>query len=463
MGNQSKLALFAVAIPLLLLVTTGVVVGDLSHGLGIWQPPHEFWQEGPPPPPEWVGRTLGGTRLYHPFWVLALARFWSRVAAFSLLVWLGCFLFIQYFRRLIRNGSFEAAIGLSKGVMPVLYTGLFLFPIHLAEFVAAIYFWDTLTNGGPMFLTPAAAIMAFAAGAIYLVRFRGNRDFEAPPVRLPGKLTSLELQPRLFETVRDAAAAVGGSPPDRLVLDLRPVFSSAIGKVQCDGEAVDGHTMLIPVTLVAALTAEEFRCLCGQSSLQVALLHPLPEPLAAVVGGVGQMVIRMAESGRVAFLVPGMGLALSLYQRASHGQAQAILFESDRITAAKLGSLDLVRGMLKAEVMIRLWQPFLTKMGADLKAGPRNPDDDPYRSLPAAFVGHVRQSDVSAILSLMGSQRVPGSVTDRLARLGYAEKEGWPALDFAPDVPAAEWIANFEDLDRALSTAERSRFVFERR
>lgn len=464
MGHPSKLALLSLAVPLTLLTITGVVVVDLSRGLSLWQPPHQFWET--PPAPQWVGATLSGSRLYHPRLVLARARWWGGAAACTLLICGALFLFVRYYHGLIARCSIPRATGLAGAVIPAIYLGIVLFPVYLAEFVAIVYFCEVLTQGGVMFATPAAAVVALIFGAACLLKFISNLDIEPLPISISGKLTTREEQPRLFAAIDTAAEAAGAACPDRVALDLPPVFISAIGPVRCEGQRIEGYLQVVSLTLARSLRPEEFRSLTAQAAVQVWLSGSLPGPIASVFEKAVRLQTRMAESGlRSLVIVPAIGLCVGLRLSTASPKVRAlgILREGDRLAAAKLGSLDLVRGLLKSAVLVQLWPKFLAAMATELRTRTQPPTEDPYELLASTFLNHIGGDEISAALAAVASRQQPGTIADRVARLGFPERENWPVLNFRPEVSAAGWINELESWERMLSSAERAKFVFERR
>jgi hypothetical protein len=137
-----------------------------------------------------------------------------------------------------------------------------------------------------------------------------------------------------------------------------------------------------------------------------------------------------------------------------HGERVAgAVAESDRIAAARFGSLDLARGLLKQYVAAALWPAFQHQMTAELKAQ-ATPEPNPYEFIGRRFAEFLTPERIAAAVS-----NAPTDFRDRLARLSCAEL---PEIAFFPFAPSLLLLRHAEALERELSTAERARVVFER-
>jgi hypothetical protein len=461
-ATRNKAIVMVLAYPFVLLLAASALRARLLEPRRLWQPPVlEPWLENAqPPPPILVGRSLLGYPLYNPDTAVARARFWGVVAGVTLLL-SGLPLIMAWrfrsmpFRRLSRTDPLICHLA------PWLpRTALILCPVYLAELLAAVYLGEVLVSGSVMYVTPVFAL-PMAAGAIaFAFGFRGTREFETPPSRLNGILLRPEAQPDLF-----SLPGIGSVP---IAATLHPSVALLDGVTQCQEEVVNGPLLLVPLTLCRVLTKAEFLCLVAQAS------EPLAWPALGwryeeAVQSVHQFrwrIIETIQSGMFARWAPGVLPALSLCRYLAEGRPDTSArvmspsYEGDRTTAAKLGSLDLARAMLKTNVCLRVWSSFEVQMGRDLTSGETRPRE--YRRLARQFQSAITEDAILTAFRQLEADREPGALQDRLARLGYAGPDDWPKLDFSPAEPAIEMIRDADAIEQALSAAERALFVLER-
>jgi hypothetical protein len=442
----TKATVMVLAYPLLLLLAASAVRARLLEPRTFWQPA-ALEQNAQPPPPILVGRSLLGYPLFNPDMVVARARFWATVAV-ATLISCGLPLIAAWrFRSMPsrRPSGTDPSICRLAPWLPRI--ALMLCPVYLTEFLAAVYLGEVLLNGSVLYVTPVFALPVASGAIAFAFGFHATRGRETPPARLNGILLRPEAQPDLF--------SLPGIGTVHIAATLHPSVALLDGTTQCHEDVVKGRLLLVPLTLCQVLTKAEFRCLVAQSSEPLAWAA-LGWQYEAAVQSVHQFRWRMIEttqSGMFARWAPGVLPALSLCIYLTEGRpdtsARVISpsFESDRTTAAKLGSLDLARAMLKTHVCLHVWPSFELQMRRE--TGPMD------RQLAQQFHDAITGDAIRAAFRHLEANHEAGALPERLARLGYAGPDAWPNLDFSPREPATEMIRNADAIERSLSAAER--------
>jgi hypothetical protein len=454
-GIRSRLSLVILFVPALLLGATAAVRVALMQPWTVWQPPiDEPWlPNAQAPPAEIVGRNLFGGRLYSPRTVLARARVAGTAAAATLVLVAAVLVLLGRFRLLAARPSPWAAwiCGTARAALRV--SGL-LAIVYLLELLAAVYFLEVLLSGGATFVTPAYGCLIVLGSAVHLYRVWSEPGADTPAPRINANLLDRAEQPELFAELARIAKAAAECGVEHVAAMLEPDFAMAVGPLQCGETVVEGYIALVSLPLSACLTVEEFRAVAAQSFAPIAWhggayasrirgVHRRAEQLYR------KLAPRDTTVGRVSVFLPRLGfcmLALQPAEDESQRFADAVT-EADRIAAARFGSRDLARGLLKSHVALDLWPPYYREMTAQLKCG----QPHAYEFIGRGFAEHVAEKGIAA--------GVPEVLRTRLERLGI---DGLPALDFQPAESALALFRVARSLDRALSAAERARVVFER-
>lgn len=308
-----------------------------------------------------------------------------------------------------------------------------------------------------MYVTPAIALVLAGGAAFFALGFPGSGGAELPPTRLNAILLRREEQPDLY--------SLPGAEDIHVAASLEPIIVLVHGRTQCHDDLVDGHLLLVPVPLCGMLTEAEFLCLVEQACLPLRW-HQLAWRVESIADSVQQLLRRIRETMLDAALtrtvpaaLPAMGLCLILSEGRPDASARVMdaSFESDRLTAAKLGSRDWARAMLKSYVAMSLWSRFVRQMSHDLKepAG-QGPS---YDLAAREFQGYITEARISEALSQLAENSDPGGLPMRLALLGYSGPEAWPELDFHPVEAAIGRLRDSGALERRLSAGERARFL----
>jgi hypothetical protein len=460
-GARSRLSLVILFVPACLLAISAAVRASLMQPWTVWRPPIlDPWHPGAqPPPPERVGHTLLGGRLYAPSTVLARARFTGNLAMATLAIALLPALVFHRFSLLVVRPSPWAA-WVCAAARWMLRGSPLLAVLYLGQIVAIVYFGEVLASGGATFVTPACILIILFATAAYLFRRWQSPAAETAPPRVNGRPLERAREPELFAALDDAGRCAAGAAADRVLATLQPPIALAEGPLQC-GDLIEGHILLVPLPLCAILSVEELRALAAE---QLAPLGwhggPYAERIFAVHREAQTRMARLAPPdtafGRLSFILPGIAfciLALLPAEDVDQLSADATA-ESDRIAAARFGTVDLARGLLKSYLALALWPRFHYEMAAELKSWQRAPQPHPYEFIGRRFPQYLTPERVSPILAT-----APADLRDRLARFGQTPMM---ELDFLPAEPALGLLREADAIDRELSAAERARVVFER-
>lgn len=446
-----------VGIPFLLLFVCGSLRLALARPWTLWHPPDFAGLQIP----EMVGRSVFGYPLHSPSAMLLHAAFWGTVAGVTLLVsalLLGAVIGLLHLPDMPRS-RWDSAICRVAGAAP--RVALFLTPLYSAELIAAFYLTEVLLNGSITYVGHAMALPIAVSTPVFLIGLWRSGSADRPAARVNGKLLDAAAQPRLFQAI---AEALGEPAPERAAVGVT-VASPAVlvqGLTQVGDETRDGNLLLLPLPLCRVLSVAELRCLVA------GLCAPLAWPSVAgqiqqASRGARSLARRIAATlqdvplGRfVPGVFPAFGLAMALAETYPDSSAWAVTpnAQVDRAVAARLGTLDLVRAVLKSALCEALWPPFETEVARAWKregAGSEPP------GLIEAFRATLTREAVEAAL---GELAAPGSpVHDRVAQLGWSSPSDWPALDLDPEDSALSLLEDRDRLDRDLTEAERARFV----
>ena len=444
------------AIPFLLLLVCGTLRVQLERPWNL----HSVPGLDGPSEPERVGQSLLSGPLYEPEAMRVRATFWGTLAGATLLI-CGMLLAVARGVRVVASlprSGWDAFICGAAAFAP--WTGFALIPLFALEAVMAVWLAEVLLQGGVMWAGPAMALTSGISTAIFLVAFWRSDDAERPAVRINGKELEREREPRLFAEL-DQAAEPFAAARVRVAATLGPPAALLQGRTQLDEEPREGSLLLLPLPLLRLLSGAELRCLVAE------LCFPLAWPSVALrmqraAGGSRSLARRMgATLYDVPFarfapgVLPALGLALEVADVYPDSSAWAVAPDTqvDRMVAARLGSLDLARAILKQAIYEACWPAFLAeavrhwKRDAGVAAG----------DLVERFRASLTADAVSrAIQSL---QAPGGLVAERLAQLGWQEAAAWPALDLDPEEPAWGLIGARRQVEAELAAAERGRHV----
>lgn len=461
-GARSRLFLLILFVPACLLGTAALVRMELLRAWTVWQPPiEEPWlANAQPPPAQIVGQTFFGGRLYSPSTVLARTRF-AATAAIATLGGVALLLVVVSRFRMLAIRPSPRAPWLCAATRWTLRASPLLSAVYVCELIAIAYFMEVLSSGGVSFVTPAYTLMILFGAAVYLYRTLSAPGDEVVTLRLNGILLDRGQEPDLFAELDAVASAAAGGPAGQAAVMLEPQLTLVQGPLLCGDTRVDGYLTLLPLPLCRHVTMEEWRALAAQQMAPLAWRGGIyADRIEPVYREAARLLRRLAPPdtafARLSAFLPGIGLCILALEPAE-GQRDRVdeaIAETNRVAAARFGSLDLARGLLKTHVCVLLWADFYREMEDELKSFDATPHPHPYEFVAQRFAGFLTAERVAESLAA-----VPGHLREAIARLGCPEL---PSLDFEPSQPALALLRGAPELDRKLSAAERARIVFER-
>ena len=351
-----------------------------------------------------------------------------------------------------------------KHLVLTVRAAMLLYPLYLAEVIAFVYLVEILLQGSVTYLTPAIAIAPGASAVVFLWNLWQYRALEAPAPRVRGLALDRALQPEFFAVIDAGASGIGGVTPDHVVLVMAPQVQLMHDGAQVEGETLNGRVMVVSFLLAGMLTHEEFRCAVGHCFAFLRFFGGKEPPGRAAFLQAQRMRLRIAEAFRASGLrglgALGMIPAVRLLELSSGPPAPPAVqtvfgMVSDRTVAARLGSLDQARALVKAVLAAARWPRFLAKVETEIKRGP-NPEYDRLAMAFGQFVESMSYRDLCRKLA----DRTP--LKPGLEALGLHDAERWQDLDLYLAEPAADLLRDRERLESELSKAERALLVLER-
>jgi hypothetical protein len=393
--------------------------------------------------------------------MLLHAAFWGTLAGVTLLasaLLLGSVIALLHLPDMPRT-RWDSVLCRVGGAAPRL--ALFLTPLYSAELIAAFYLTEVLLNGSITYVGHAMALPIAVSTPVFLFGLWRSGSADRPAARVNGRLLDPGAQPRLFRAIEEAAAEPAG---DRATVGITLASPAVLvqGRTQVGDETRDGNLLLLPLPLCRLLSVAELRCLVA------GLCAPLAWPSVAgqiqiASRGARSLARRIAATlqdvplGRfVPGVFPAFGLAMTLAETYPDSSAWAVTpnAQVDRMVAARLGTLDLARAVLKSALCEACWPPFEIEVARGWK---REGAGGERAGLVEAFRATLT---AEAVGEAVGAVAVPGNpVHDRLAQLGWSNPADWPALALDPEDPAIGLIEGRDELERELTDAERARFV----